>query len=322
MRIDSSSAMGAVRNWNDHMQNVSKVVFRLSTGKRINSAEDDPAGIFKQQRLKASIRELDVYIRQTQLDLDSANARSDSLLLDQNMLQHMKEIAAQASNDLLTDTDRQALLREYAAFVDELAAKTKRETGFDIVAVGSGKYEGELFFKKDDQVFVEGDWMAEESFMELISKTDGADGERSFDIISEANIGDGAELSGEAIVIEDAVIEDIDEKGIENIAKESTKKTEEKVMSLSEYASLRIRANLSDLAEAGAVANKLSSKLNRLFDSRDSAEEQLDRHEGIDFELEMIEYVKEAIRADCAAAVSVQANAQPERVLYLLEMPN
>jgi flagellin len=93
---------------------------RLSSGKRINSASDDAAGVAISSRLSAEIRGTDQSIRNSldgQALIDTAEGAHKEI---ENILQRMREVAVQAANDTNNDQDRQNLQAEIDALVTEV----------------------------------------------------------------------------------------------------------------------------------------------------------------------------------------------------------
>ena len=100
---------------------------RLSSGLRINSANDDAAGVAIASRLSSEIRGTDQAIR---------NAMDGRALIDtaegahkevENILQRMREVAVQAANDTNDSSDRLNLQAEMDALtveIDRIAAVT------------------------------------------------------------------------------------------------------------------------------------------------------------------------------------------------------
>jgi flagellin len=93
---------------------------RLSTGKRINSASDDAAGVALASRLTSEIRGTNQAIRNAQdaqAMVDTAEGALDEV---ENIMQRMRELAVQSSNDSNDSTDRTNLNTEYQALATEL----------------------------------------------------------------------------------------------------------------------------------------------------------------------------------------------------------
>jgi flagellin len=100
---------------------------RLSSGKRINSAADDAAGVAIASRLSSEIRGTDQAIRNSldgQALIDTAEGAHSEI---ENILQRMREIAVQAANDTNNTQDRTNLQAEMNAMgveIDRIAGTT------------------------------------------------------------------------------------------------------------------------------------------------------------------------------------------------------
>jgi flagellin len=93
---------------------------RLSSGKRINSASDDAAGVAISSRLSAEIRGTDQSIRNAldgQALIDTAEGAHKEI---ENILQRMREVSVQAANDTNNSQDRQNLQAEMDALITEI----------------------------------------------------------------------------------------------------------------------------------------------------------------------------------------------------------
>ena len=85
---------------------------RLSSGKRINSAADDAAGVQISQRMNAEIKGLKQSSRNA-ADAQALFATTDGALEEiHNLLQRLREIAVQSANDTNNTADRTALQTE------------------------------------------------------------------------------------------------------------------------------------------------------------------------------------------------------------------
>ena len=100
---------------------------RLSTGKRINASSDDAAGVAISSRLSSEIRGANQAIRNSldgQALIDTAEGAHSEI---ENILQRMREIAVQASNDTNNAQDRDNLQAEMNAMsteIDRIAGTT------------------------------------------------------------------------------------------------------------------------------------------------------------------------------------------------------
>ena len=115
----------------------------LSSGKRINSAADDAAGLSIATRMESQVRGLNQAMRNAadgQSMVDTAEGAMDEIT---NMLQRMRELSLQAANATNTDTDRTNLNAE----VDQLKAEIDRVVGtttFNNKNLLNGGFSGDL----------------------------------------------------------------------------------------------------------------------------------------------------------------------------------
>jgi flagellin len=101
---------------------------RLSTGKRINSAKDDAAGLAIASRMTSQIKSMSVAIRNANDGISLAQTAEGALNEVTNMLQRMKELATQASSGTYSDSDRtnmQTEVTELSAQIDDILRNTK-----------------------------------------------------------------------------------------------------------------------------------------------------------------------------------------------------
>ena len=100
---------------------------RLSTGKRINSAKDDAAGLAIASRMTSQIKTMAVAARNANDGISMAQTAEGALGEVTNMLQRMKELAGQAANGTLGSAERKALQSEVGqltAQINDIATKT------------------------------------------------------------------------------------------------------------------------------------------------------------------------------------------------------
>jgi len=93
---------------------------QLSTGKRINSAADDAAGLAIASKLTSQIRGLNQAVRNANDAISMLQTAEGATNEITNMLQRMRELAVQSANDTNTDEDRTALNTEYQQLVSEI----------------------------------------------------------------------------------------------------------------------------------------------------------------------------------------------------------
>ena len=110
---------------------------RLSTGKRINSAKDDAAGLAISSRMTSQVRGLAVAVRNANDGISLAQTAEGALGQVTNMLQRMKELSVQAANGTLSNTDRSSLQNELTQLVSEVDNISKT-TNFNGLALLDG----------------------------------------------------------------------------------------------------------------------------------------------------------------------------------------
>lgn len=93
---------------------------RLASGKRINSAHDDAAGIAVAARMQDQIQGLNVAIRNANDGVGIAQTAEGAIEEMQNVLHRMRELAVQAANGTYTAEDRGFLNLEYVSLMSEL----------------------------------------------------------------------------------------------------------------------------------------------------------------------------------------------------------
>ncbi|ABA88068.1 flagellin [Syntrophotalea carbinolica DSM 2380] len=97
---------------------------RLSSGLRINSAKDDPAGLAKSNRVQTEIRSQNKVIENLNQGVGYAQFADATLEEIGNLIQRGRELAVQAANSTLSDSDRQSLNEEFGQIkeqIDQLA---------------------------------------------------------------------------------------------------------------------------------------------------------------------------------------------------------
>jgi len=114
------SSLNAQRNLTKSQGDLNRSLERLSSGLRINSAKDDAAGLAISDRMTAQIRGLNQAARNAQDGISLAQTAEGALQESTNMLQRMRELAVQSSNDTNTTTDRKSLDDEFQQLAEEI----------------------------------------------------------------------------------------------------------------------------------------------------------------------------------------------------------
>lgn len=94
-------------------KDLSKTFQQLSTGKRINSGGDDPAGLALAQALKSNVDALDIANRNISSAQNALETASGGVGQSLEQLQNLRDLAVQASNGTLSDSDRSNLQNQF-----------------------------------------------------------------------------------------------------------------------------------------------------------------------------------------------------------------
>ncbi len=113
MRINTNvTAIMSNNSLQKAQSNLSKSIERLSSGYKINSSADDPAGCAISERMRVQIRGLDQAENNTADGVSVLNTAEGGIIEIQSMLTRMKELAVQAANDVNSDDERAAIQQE------------------------------------------------------------------------------------------------------------------------------------------------------------------------------------------------------------------
>ena len=102
----------------DDMRNTA--MERLSTGKRINSASDDAAGLAVATRMDAKVRGLSQAIRNANDGISLAQTAEGGMGEISNILVRMRELSVQAANGTTAASDRTAINTEVTALLAQI----------------------------------------------------------------------------------------------------------------------------------------------------------------------------------------------------------
>lgn len=117
----STTALVAQNDLNDTQNALSDNMLQLSTGKRINSAADDAAGLQITNRMETQISSLDQAQRNATDATSIAQTAEGAMQEVTDILNRMNDLAVQASSDTASPDDRKAIDQE----VQQLEAEIK-----------------------------------------------------------------------------------------------------------------------------------------------------------------------------------------------------
>lgn len=114
------SSLNSQRHLNTTQNSLATAMERLSSGKRINSARDDAAGLGISERMTSQINGMNQAIRNARDGISMGQTAEGALGTMNDMLQRVRVLAVQASNATNSPADRQALQDEVGQLVSEL----------------------------------------------------------------------------------------------------------------------------------------------------------------------------------------------------------
>ncbi|GIN19619.1 MAG TPA: flagellin [Bacillus bacterium] len=284
MRINHNiAALNTHRQLNAGTNAATKNMEKLSSGLRINRAGDDAAGLAISEKMRAQIKGLDMAAKNAQDGISLIQTAEGALNETHAILQRMRELAVQASNDTNDDpTDRAAIQDE----IDQLAREITRisETtefngktlldGTFTSASGGQALTFHIGANKDQNVTLN------------ISKMDAAT----------LGVGSGDSKTGTGIKVD----------------------TQTDANDAIETLNTAIKTVATERSNLGAMQNRLEHTINNLGTSAENLTAAESRIRDVDMAKEMMEFTKNNILSQASQAMLAQANQQPQGVLQLL----
>jgi flagellin len=267
---------------------MSAAMEQLSTGKKINSAADDAAGLAISSRMTAQIRGLDQAVRNANDGISMVNTAEGAMIEVTSMLQRMREITVQSANGTTDSDDRSYLNKEYQALATEIerVAQNTQWNGRDILtgAAASASSSTVAF-----QVGANGG--------QTISVTIGdisASGNSAFAKFQSggANVSIATTTAASAQTVGTATLTAID-AAIKDISEKR--------------------------ADLGAGSNQLTHAVDNLTNIKINAEESRSRILDTDYAQSTSELARTQIIQQAGTAMLAQANQLPQTVLALLQ---
>ena len=281
---------------------VSDSASKLASGKRINRAADDAAGLAIASNLNADIRSLVQARRNANDGVSLVQTAEGGLVETTSMLTRLRELAVQAASDTVGNTEREFLDKEFLALKDEID-RIANSTEFngtrllvgesdmpDEIANPPGTFPLEIQVNKD--YYADVDSIDQRNQVNII-KID----------LSKVNAftdGEGSLNLGEAE--EGARVND------KRSAQTSITSLDEAIVKVSEH-----RAYL------GSIQNRLGSTINNLGVSVENLTAARSRIEDTDFATETARFTSEKILQQSGSAVLAQANTFPQTALSLVQ---
>ncbi|NHR06772.1 flagellin FliC [Chromobacterium haemolyticum] len=133
------ASLNAQRNLGNSNNALQVSLQRLSSGLRVNSAKDDAAGLAISQTLTAAIRGNNQSIKNANDGISVGQTAEGALGQIANNLQRIREIAVQASNGSVSNTNRSQLQSEVDQLTQEISriVQTTQFNGTSLLSGGS-----------------------------------------------------------------------------------------------------------------------------------------------------------------------------------------
>ncbi|MDR7857420.1 flagellin [Tissierella sp.] len=289
MRINNNiPALNTHRQLNITNNSLQKTLEKLSSGKRINRAADDAAGLAISQKMDAQIRGLRQASRNALDGVSLIQTTEGALNEVHAMLQRMRELSVQGANGIYAEEDISALANEMKELTEQID-KIGNDTQFNGIYLlkgnldEAGKDELRLQIGANEDEYIDVD-------MSDINITVGTSG--GLNIFNQV-IGSGfiVQLGLTAANFEAAIT--VYDDAVQEVSK--------------------MRSKL------GAVQNRLEHTIRNVDNTAENLTESKSRIEDLDMALEMTEYTKLNILQQAGTSMLSQANNLPQTVLQLLQ---
>ena len=139
----NAASLNSQRNLSNASSALETSFERLSSGKRINSAADDAAGLQIGSRLESQIQGLNQASRNANDGISLAQTAEGALDETTNMLQRMRVLSVQSANGSNTDSDRGALNKEFDELKNEIN-RVATNTTFGGVKLLDGTFTADM----------------------------------------------------------------------------------------------------------------------------------------------------------------------------------
>ncbi|MFC4354686.1 flagellin [Chryseomicrobium palamuruense] len=276
---------------------------KLSSGQRINKGADDAAGLSISEKMRNQIRGLEQAQRNAQDGVSLIQTADGALSEVHEILQRMRELAVQASNDTNGDDERTAIESELNELNGEIKniKDTTKFNGISLLggqagtaSTGSGSGAVTTYALKIQNGADANQMMSLDLSTNGINLTDiefAASGSGSLKVT------DSSTGSGSGAV---------------------TTSASENATNLIATIDAKIKAVSIGRSTLGAYQNRLEHTTNNLGSAAENLTAAESRVRDVDMAKEMMEFTKNNILTQASQAMLAQANQQPQAVLQLL----
>lgn len=150
MRINyNASAVISNKALNANDSALTRSLQRLSTGLKINAAQDNPAGLAIAHRMDAQVQGLRVGKSNSNDGISVIETADGAMAEISSLMQRMNELAVQASTGTYTDDDREAIDREIQQLKEEIS-RVSKDTEFNGQSILDGTFDLKGFMSNND----------------------------------------------------------------------------------------------------------------------------------------------------------------------------
>lgn len=347
MRINTNTAAAnTYSRLNSANASKASSLAKLSSGLRINKAGDDAAGLSISEKMKNQISGLTQATRNAQDGISLIQTAEGALNETHSILNRMRDLSVQSSNDTNSVEDRDAIDSEMTQLtkeIDRISSDTKFN-GISLltggrnlnIQVGSNSSDKAMEIKTMDASFakIAGDTTGKGTASTAITTAtkaalDGTSLKELNDAIKVAQTeyddalavdkldpasGDTATAKLEALktakeeLAKITTAQETDAKSSIEAAKGNIDMIDKAITSVSDA-----RATL------GAQQNRLDHTINNLTTTKENLSEANSRIRDVDMAEEMMNFTKSNILSSAATSMLAQANQMPQSVLQLLQ---
>jgi flagellin len=263
---------------------MSSALQQLSTGLRINRASDDAAGLGISENLTTQVNGTAQANRNAQDGIAALNIAEGAANEVSAILQRMRELAVQTSNDTLTSTERAYSQQEYTALQSEID-RISNATNYnkqDLISSNGAQRFGTVGAGQGSNLWVDA------------NSTYGVDSITiTIDTLTSTDLGVDAATT--------------------NLSTQGSSVT---AISLIDNAIDSVNKMRGDV---GAYVNRLQHAINNLNVSNTNQQAAESQIRDVDFAAETSQFTKDQILTQSATAMLAQANSLPQSVLTLLK---
>jgi flagellin len=263
---------------------IGKNLEKLSTGLRINRASDDAAGLGVSENLRTQVKGTAQAKRNALDGIAAINIAEGAANEISDILQRMRELSVQSSNDTLTSTERQYTNQEFGHLISEIdrIAQVTNYNGMDLLSSNSTNRFGRGGATAGSALWIDA------------NNTYGTDSITiTIDTLTTSTSG-GIGISGEVLMSQTSA---------------------SKAISVLDTAINSVNTMRSNM---GAYVNRLEHAINNLTISNTNQQAAEAVIRDVDFAHETTQFTKNQILMQSGTAMLSQANLVPQTMLQLL----